>query len=227
MLRTRAIALALAGTLGGAAPVLAQEANLLDGPALVGPPPAQGSPREAADRLSMRPEVSAERFAQARADLAYDPWVAFSTVMGERFARDRLPATAALLERVTTTVEAENDAAKQVYARTRPYVGDLSILRCDTPANPSPTNSYPTGHGAAGWAWALTLAELSPSRASAILVRGREFGDSRVICGYHYPSDIDAARVMAAGVIARMHADQGFRRALDAARRELARAGLD
>lgn len=217
----------IAAALAIATPALAQTAPLIDGPALVGPPPAAGSPEDAADRLAMRAPVSPERFAQAQADLAYDPWVAFSTVMGERFVRVRLPRTAALLERVTNTVEPPNDAAKHAYTRTRPYVGDLSILRCDTPANPSPTNSYPTGHGAMGWAWALTLAELAPSRASAILLRGREFGDSRVICGYHYPSDIDAARVMAAGVIARMHADADFRRDLDAARRELTRAGLN
>jgi acid phosphatase (class A) len=137
-----------------------------------------------------------------------------------------LPRTAALLARVTEAVEPPVDAAKAHYARTRPYVEDISILRCDAPANPSATNSYPTGHGAAGWAWALTLAELSPSRANAILERGRAFGDSRVICGYHFPSDVDAARVIAAAVIARLHADAGFRREVDAARREIARAGL-
>jgi acid phosphatase (class A) len=68
------------------------------------------------------------------------------------------------------------------------------------------------------------LAELAPSRADAILQRGRDFGDSRVICGYHYPSDIEAGRTIAAGVIARLHADASFRRDLDAARAELARA---
>jgi acid phosphatase (class A) len=45
-----------------------------------------------------------------------------------------------------------------------------------------------------------------------------------VICGYHFPSDVDAGRIIAAGGVARLHADASFRRALDAARRELARA---
>ena len=68
------------------------------------------------------------------------------------------------------------------------------------------------------------MAELVPSRADAILQRGRDYGDSRVICGYHFPSDIESGRLLAAAVIARMHADPAFRRDLDAARRELARA---
>jgi membrane-associated phospholipid phosphatase len=31
--------------------------------------------------------------------------------------------------------------------------------------------SYPSGHSAAGWAWALVLAEVAPVRAEAILER--------------------------------------------------------
>jgi acid phosphatase (class A) len=85
-------------------------------------------------------------------------------------------------------------------------------------------SSYPSGHSTLGYAWALALAELAPQRADAILLRGREYGDSRVICGVHFPSDVDAGRVLAAGVVARLHADADFRRALDAARRELSRA---
>jgi len=99
------------------------------------------------------------------------------------------------------------------------------VLQCDDPGpNVSLGGSYPTGHGGAGWAWALVLAELAPARADAILQRGRDFGESRVICGYHFPSDIEAARLIAAGAVARLHADPAFRRTLDAARRELARA---
>ena len=41
--------------------------------------------------------------------------------------------------------------------------------------------SSPCGHTAIGWAWALTLSEISPERADSILARGRAFGESRVI----------------------------------------------
>jgi acid phosphatase (class A) len=68
------------------------------------------------------------------------------------------------------------------------------------------------------------LAELVPSRADAILQRGRDYGDSRVVCGLHYPSDVEAGRTIAAAALARLHADPAFRRALDEARSELAQA---
>lgn len=201
-----------------------QPPPLIDGPALAGPPPAEGSPRAAADRLSMRPPVSEERLAQARTDLAFDAFAIFRPVLGEGFTRERFPRTADVLTAAVRGVNPAIGATKSAYARTRPYVEDRSLLRCDDPANPSTDDSYPTGHGAGGWGLALVLAELIPSRADALLQRGRDFGDSRVICGYHYPSDVDSSRLIAAAGIARLHADADFRRALDQARRELGRA---
>lgn len=223
MLRT----MILFGALAVASPAFAQEAPLIDGPALVGPPPAPGSPREAADRLSFAAAISAERLEQARADLAFDPFAMFRPVLGDTFTAERFPRTATALRAAVAGVNPAVNAAKEHYDRQRPYVGDRSLLRCDSPENPGAGGSYPTGHGAGGWTLALVLAELIPARADAILQRGRDFGDSRVICGYHFPSDVEASRLIAAGGVARLHADAGFRRQLDAARRELARAEWD
>jgi acid phosphatase (class A) len=116
-------------------------------------------------------------------------------------------------------------AAKAANARPLQLIANPNVVQCDAPdAALAASGSFPSGHGAGGWAWALVMAELVPARADAILQRGRDYGDSRVICGYHFPSDIESGRLLAAGVIARLHADPQFRRDLDAARRELARA---
>ena len=48
-------------------------------------------------------------------------------------------------------------------------------------------------------------------------------GESRVICGYHFQSDVDAARLVASAVVARLHADPGFQAQLEKARKEMAR----
>lgn len=221
MLRLALVALALTA----AAPAFAQtQTPLIDGAALAGPPPAAGTPREAADRLSMRPQVSEERLAQATADLEFNAFTMFQPVLGAEFTRERFPRTAELLTATVQGVNPAVNAAKTAYDRERPYVQDRALLRCDNPENPGSGGSYPTGHGAGGWALALVLAEVIPARADAVLQRGRDFGDSRVICGYHFPSDIEASRLVAAGGVARLHADPAFRRQLDAARRELARA---
>ena len=198
---------------------------LLDGAALLGAPPAPGSAAQAADTLSMHPLASAERLALARQDQAFSPWVAMGPVLGAQFTAQRFPATARVLTAMVAQTNSVISAAKTTYARTRPYVSNPSVLQCD---QPSPGNgasaSYPSTHAAIGWGAALILAELLPSRADALLQRGVDFGESRHICGFHYPTDIEAARLGAAAVVARLHADPAFERDIAAARRELARA---
>lgn len=227
--------LVFATVLACAAPAMAQTAvqnrpvvsgpAIINGPALIGSSPTADSARAAADRLATHPIVSAERLAQARADEPWSPWVAMHPVFGEAFTEARLPRTARVFADVLNGLSPVIGAAKNANDRRRPMYGDPNVVQCDAlDPQVQAQSSFPSGHGAGGWAWALVMAELVPSRADAILQRGRDFGDSRVICGYHFQSDIEAARLLAAGVIARLHADPAFRRDLDAARRELARA---
>ncbi|MBL8549613.1 MAG: phosphatase PAP2 family protein [Hyphomonadaceae bacterium] len=223
LLSALAFAAALATSLAFAQPASAP-APILDGAAIVGPPPAAGSPAAAADRLAFRPAISEARLAQARADQPFDPFVALRPALGERFTATALPRTKKVFDDVLVALGPGIGAGKDAYARRRPYLDDARILQCDIPAaSGADSPSYPSGHGAGGWAWALVMAELLPAHADAILVRGRDYGDSRVICGFHYPSDIESGRILAAGTIARLHADPAFRRDLDAARRELRR----
>jgi acid phosphatase (class A) len=70
---------------------------------------------------------------------------------------------------------------------------------------------------------ALVLAEINPANQDAILKRGYEIGESRVICGFHYRSDVDAGRITAAAVVARLHADKAFSKQLKKAKKEIAR----
>ena len=74
-----------------------------------------------------------------------------------------------------------------------------------------------------GWAWALILVELAPDKAGPLLEAGKEMGESRVICGMHYPSDVEAGRDLAAAMVARMRANPEFRADMEKARREVAR----
>lgn len=218
MIRFAAFALLVAC----AAPAFAQT---LDGAALAGPPPAVGSARDAADRLAMGAAVSDERLAQARADQEFSPWTAMAPVMGADFTEARFPRTAAVFASARAAFGPPVNAAKAAAMRERPFVANPSLTRCDPPdAELAANSSYPSGHGAAGWAWGLLMAELVPSRADALLQRGRDFGESRIICGFHYPSDIEMSRLLASAALARLHAEAAFRRDMDAARRELARA---
>lgn len=226
MIRSAIVFLALAFASAAAAQEQqpAPPPPLFDGPALIRPP-AEGSPEDAADRLSMHPAVGAERLAQARADQQFSPWSAMAPVLGADFNEARFPSTARVFGTLLIAFGQPLNVAKQTYARRRPFLDNPNVIQCDAPTEDLATNgSFPSGHAAAGWAWALLLAELIPSRADAILQRGYAYGESRVICGVHYPSDVEAGRVIASAAFARLHADPTFRSDLDAARRELSRA---
>ncbi|MGE0597375.1 MAG: phosphatase PAP2 family protein [Hyphomonadaceae bacterium] len=203
----------------------AQQAPLINGAALAGDAPAAGSARDAADRLSMRPNVTEARLTQARADQEASPWRALAPVMGDQFTETRLPQTARMFASLRAALGPSVNTAKEAANRRRPFLSDPSVARCDPPTESvAQDSSYPSGHAAIGWAWGLVMAELLPARADALLQRGRDFGDSRVVCGYHFPSDIEASRLIAAAVVARLHGEANFRAELEAARRELARA---
>ncbi|EGN0484120.1 phosphatase PAP2 family protein, partial [Escherichia coli] len=82
--------------------------------------------------------------------------------------------------------------------------------------------SYPSGHTSIGWATALVLSEINPARQDTILKRGYELGDSRVICGYHWQSDVDAARIVGSAIVATLHSNPVFQAQLQKAKDEFA-----
>lgn len=111
--------------------------------------------------------------------------------------------------------------AKNHYQRIRPF----AFFGEDT-CNPeqqdelSRNGSYPSGHTSIGWAVALVLAEINPARQNEILERGFQIGQSRVICGYHWQSDVDAGRLAGSAVVARLHAHPAFLLQLGKAKEE-------
>jgi len=203
--------------------------QLPDGLALLPPPPAPGSAamkRDEAARNSVRHLRGSDRYTLASSDAVIGfPQLPndFSCAAGFAITKEGTPRLYALMGKMLIDVGLSTYKAKDHYKRVRPFVvhktgtcypKDEDLLRKD--------GSYPSGHSAIGWGYALVLAELIPARADAILQRGRDFGQSRLVCDVHWQSDIDAGRVIAAATVARLHADSSFRADLDAARKEIA-----
>jgi acid phosphatase (class A) len=201
----------------------ARSPNTLDAIALLGPPPRPDSDADAADRAGVRQPWTAERIAQAKTDTEFDAFLAFSPVLGKTFAATAFPATNRVFEAVGEAMGVPLSAVKEHWARKRPFVIDPTLPTCVPVSDDLRNNgAYPSGHAVAGWAWALILAELLPERADALLQRGREFGESRVVCGLHWPSDNVASQVFGAALLARLRGDAAFRSLVEAARAEFA-----
>ena len=163
-----------------------------------------------------------ERGAQAAQDAKLDidnVLANFSPSMGVTLTRSNSPVLAHLLAgllncEATTT-------AKKHYMRVRPFVlFNESSLTPEDESYLVNDGSYPSGHAAYGWAVALILTEINPDRQNEILKYGYEFGQSRVICGVHFQSDVDAGRIMGAAMVARLHADKDFLKQLCKAKKE-------
>lgn len=205
--------------------------QLPDSLALLPAPPAAGTAAFARDeevsKAAARPQDSPRwRLAASDADLGF-PHAAgtFACAAGVRIDPGTTPASYRLLGKSMIDIGLSTYKAKDHYKRVRPFVAhgsstcfppDEAALRSD--------GSYPSGHSALGWGWALILAQIVPARSDAILQRGREFGQSRLVCNAHWASDVDAGRLIAAATVARLHADAAFRADLAAAGAELARA---
>ena len=70
--------------------------------------------------------------------------------------------------------------------------------------------SYPSGHTMRGWSAAMLLAEINPAAANALYARGWMYGESRVIAGAHWQSDVDASRVAASIGVTALHTSPEF-----------------
>ena len=180
------------------------------------PPPAEGSPREQADIVAYRALRSlegGERWAIARADNEIEtPGAprAFDCALGFKFEPEKTPTLTMLLGRMLGDLETIQTPAKRGWFRKRPFVVE-PLPTCIAPETwLAASGSYPSGHSALGWAWALVLAEMAPDRADPILRRGLAYGESRAVCGVHYVSDVEAGRIVGAAMVARLKADPGF-----------------
>lgn len=145
----------------------------------------------------------------------------FSIPFGMKLSEEKTPAIFRLLYVALITNDGVGRLPKKHYQRTRPYVyfGEPSLVPSDE-EELRHNGSYPSGHTIEGWSAALILSELNPDSANSLLARGYMYGQSRVIAGYHWQSDVDAGMIAASAGIARLHADKRFQRLLKKARRE-------
>lgn len=207
------------------APFLAPGA--LDLGAIMSPPPVPDGVQDAADIAALKQAAHAApaRWARALADDAsvYDR---FEKEYGLKLDRKHAPRLIALLNRVSADVLAAAGEAKKLYPRPRPFQRFALARVCGEAVAPKPETapttgtSYPSGHAALGWAAALVLTEVAPGRALQLLARAEDYGKSRVVCGVHFPSDVEASRVLAGALIDRLLTVPEFRAAVACAKAE-------
>lgn len=136
-------------------------------------------------------------------------------ILGEPFgleiSRESTPAVYEVLTRGVTTIENIRFRPKAYYFRIRPfaYFKEPSIFPQDDEWLAT-EGSYPSGHTIRAWACALLMAQINPASAEAVFARAWKSGESRVISGCHWQSDVDASRPVAGIGYSRLQSSQDF-----------------
>ena len=171
-----------------------------------------------------------------RADIAYRDAIfgvdyivkEFSEPFGLQISKEETPEIYKVLREGTATCDSICTMPKKYYMRRRPFMRfQEQTLTPDDEASLRKNGSYPSGHTLLGWSAALLLSEINPDRADTILARGLMYGDSRLIVGAHWQSDVNAGRLAASAAYARLHTSERFLEQMRLARQEYrCKAGL-
>ena len=196
-------------------------------------PPAKDSPAFQYDKQRYKwgkqQRKNAERAAIAKRDAVWTDealMTEFSVPFGMELSAQKTPAIWNVVVRGYRNVNEMRVAPKAHYQRIRPFVyfkeptltGEDDALRGE--------GSYPSGHTMRATAAALILAQINPEAANAIYARAWEAGESRVIAGAHWQSDVDATRVGAAFGVSVLQTSPEFQADLAKAREEFQRLSI-
>jgi acid phosphatase (class A) len=197
-------------------------------PALILPPPApDDAPASVEERAELHRLAAArtpDRLARARHDDEVEDVTSIADALGPAFDLKRFPTTAKLFADLRKEDGAAAKRAKAYFERERPYFRDRALDVCDDGVDRR--NSYPSGHATMGYAAAAVLADLMPGNAQIILARASDYAESRLYCGVHYRSDIEAGHVLGNVLVERLRTSPAFKAELEAARAELTAAAI-
>jgi acid phosphatase (class A) len=192
------------------------------------PAPVVGDPRYEADREMFkmtRRLQGTPRWNMAVSDVKWgkpEMLRNFSCALGVVLTPRKAPRLSTLLDKAGNDTQRVTNVAKDFYRRARPFKIDEGPI-CQSREELGDSYDYPSGHTTGGWTWALVLSDVAPDRASAVMARGRAYGESRIVCGAHNASAVEAGRLSATITMEVVRNTAAYQRDLKAARIEIKR----
>ncbi len=198
--------------------------HALDYRALLAPPPAADSlvTRAELEVVLQFQDLRTPALAQRAQEIENETLFGFGAdVAGPWFTADKLPKTAALFAAVREDFIPVNRASKAVWPRKRPPFADPRVKPC---VEFSDSGSYPSGHGIQSALWAALLGELLPESAAGFQARALETRRMKLFTGVHYPSDLEAGRIVGEALAREMLRSPALQQALAECRAEIVAA---
>ncbi|NIX77702.1 phosphatase PAP2 family protein [Microvirga terricola] len=180
----------------------------------IGQPPDQAATaRDLATVLATQSERTPDREERAIRD-AKQTLAGFLKGMNTDVDKRELKKASRLFKEATAALEEALAPVKSHFERPRPFRASAEIKTCATNKLP-PSSSFPSTHAGTGTLFAALLAHVAPERKAELEARGLDYGWSRVVCGFHYPSDIEAGRKGGRLVAEALLKDPTFTKRLD------------
>lgn len=206
------------------APLLADKLHYLksgrpDPLALLAPPPLPGSLEQAADLatvIAANKQCSASDKALARSENKIYVFN-FAPAIGTFFQSNSLPKTAAFFQRLHEDIFSITSSAKNYWKRPRPFMIETNLASGEMET----TFSYPSGHSTKAIVFATVLADIFPEKREKIFAVGRAIGWHRVQIAQHYPTDVQAGRVLGQAIARELKISQVFNKDLTEVKAEL------
>ncbi|MFT9306166.1 glycoside hydrolase domain-containing protein [Bifidobacterium fermentum] len=149
---------------------------------------------------------------------------AYGTNLGSLYLKamssGKLPKTAQVLAMVTSGIDG-HDAAKNEYKEARPYQRLIGRIDEKNIGYGFSNDSFPSGHTTAGYVAGTTLATLLSELAPQMLQRTSEYGNNRIVLGFHYPIDVMGGRMGAQAMIGYRWSDPEFQKLFQEAHQEM------
>jgi acid phosphatase (class A) len=186
-------------------------------------PPADGSATQQSELQELH-NIQATRtpamVAAAEADASERDMFIYRPALGPAFSPSALPMVTALSADIQAAEPVVIKAAKHYFDRERPFVADPTLHN----VCPAESGSYPSSHATNAYLQADVLAAMVPEMRAAIFARANNYAYNRLVCGVHYPSDLQAGKTVADAMMGPMMNNPAFQTDFARAQTELRHA---
>lgn len=189
----------------------------------IGLPPAMNSPEQRAEFeqvLQISQNRTPEREKAAIAD-QYQTLAAFLRDVDHGFVEGTHREVRLLFREAQVELSILLRSVNRLTNRTRPFAVWNKVRVKPCPGGKPDGTSFPSAHAATAALYATLLSEAVPEYAAEFEKRVKSYGESRLVCGFHYPSDLEAGEKVGRMVAKALLAEHAFRSRFDETRPEI------
>lgn len=167
---------------------------------------------------------STSRGDQARSDMSWELssyLSVFSNILGIELSASNTHNIYEVLNYGMKYATMAIEKSQASYFNKRPYVRYNEHSQITSSENQyAASSSYPSAQATYGWLLGMLLTEICPARQNQLIARGYQFGESSIISGYNWYSDVHTGRDLATLLMIYFHTQNGFNLLVKSARAE-------